>query len=253
MKRRYAGSEAGTVTLFFVIATQIFGLNGATIDVSTGTSPNWRVTAGGAVNALPYPFGTEISVTSTGTGAGSFVSGGTFANFSGFWLGNYSFFLPADATAVSLTFSNLYADDRVVLTLNGNVLASTGLPYSGNDSSGSMVLTDGGALQPWSFTGSAGSVSGVVTNGFNVGGMNLLQGIVNNTDAGVYGPDLPIYEGTSNDGTHFGLAGVISYSEVPEPPTLALLVTALSYLAYRRKSVRSSAVCLSDPNEGAQG
>jgi hypothetical protein len=211
--------------LFSIIASPLLGLSAATLDITTASTANWRVTAGAAVDAVPYTFGTEISVTSDGTGMGSFVQGESFANFSGFWLAKYTFSLPSDATSVSLTYSNLNADDRMVLALNGITLASTGLPHFGNDASGSMVLTEGGPLQAWSFTGPAGSVSGVVTSGFNLGGVNVLEAIMNNTDTGVYGPNLPIYAGTSNDSTTFGVFGVISYS-VPEPSSLWLLLTA---------------------------
>src|SRR4051794_35495149 len=112
------------VSMYAVIGS---GLRAATLDFSTSTPANWSITAGGAVNATPYPFGGEISVTTTGTGVGTFVPGGSFSNFDGFWLAQYVFSLPSDAASISLTFSNLTADDRVLLTLNGTPLAATGI------------------------------------------------------------------------------------------------------------------------------
>ncbi|MGD1089454.1 MAG: hypothetical protein ABR955_12130 [Verrucomicrobiota bacterium] len=85
-----------------------------TIDFSTTTTAGWTVTAGGATNATPYPFGNELSISSTGTGIGSFVSGGSWSAFDGFWTAQFTFFLPANALNVSLNFSGMYADDRVV-------------------------------------------------------------------------------------------------------------------------------------------
>src|ERR1051326_1399027 len=74
--------------LLIVLTFVGFQLKAATLDISTTTVTNWRVTVGGAVNAVPYPFGTELSISSTGTGVGTFVSGGSFNSFSGFWLAN---------------------------------------------------------------------------------------------------------------------------------------------------------------------
>ncbi len=98
-----------------------------------------------------------------------------------------------------------------------------------------MVLTDGGPLIPYTFDGASGTVSGTVTSGFVFGGMNSLLGTVNNTGTGVYGPLLPILEGTSNDGTHFGLSGFVSYTTAPEPQALMLVCLSLCvFLTWRK-------------------
>ncbi|HEY3932209.1 MAG TPA: PEP-CTERM sorting domain-containing protein [Verrucomicrobiae bacterium] len=209
-----------------------------TIDFSTTTTAGWTVTAGGAINATPYPFGSELSISSTGTGVGSFVSGGSWNAFDGFWTAQFAFFLPADASNVILNFSGMYADDRAVLTLNGIAIGSAGIPYQGNATSGNMVLTDGGSLVPYVFDGASGTVSGAVGSGFILGGTNILMGIVNNTGSGVYGPLQPILAGSSNDGTHFGLLGSISYTTVPEPTTVAMFgVGILSLIGLRKISL----------------
>ena len=208
-----------------------------TIYFSTSTITGWTVTTGGAIDATPYPFGSELSVSSTGTGVGTFVAGGSWSAFDGFWTAQFTFFLPANASNVSLEFSDLYADDRAVLTLNGTTIGSAGIPYQGDAIDGSMVLSDGGALVPYTFDGASGAVSGTVTSGFVLGGMNTLLGIVNNTGTGVYGPLRPIFQGTSNDGTHFGLLGSVTYTTVPEPQALILLPPFFFFLPRLRRRV----------------
>jgi len=74
-----------------------------------------------------------------------------------------------------------------------------------------MVLTDGGPLVAYAFDGPSGTVSGTITSGFNLGALNTLEGIVNNTHTGVSGPVQPIYSGISTDGTHFGMDGFVSH------------------------------------------
>ena len=227
--------------IFLFLALSIFGPTtspATTIYFGTTTTDGWTVTAGGATDVTPYPFGSELSISSTGTGVGSFVPGGSWSAFDGFWTAQFSFFLPADASNVSLNFSGVYADDRAVLNLNGTTIGSTGIAYQGNATSGSMVLTDGGLLVPYAFDGASGTVSGTVSSGFVLGATNTLSGIVNNTGTGVYGPLLPIFEGTSNDGTHFGLLGSVSYTEVPEPEGLTLLCSLFCVFLRRRANSR---------------
>jgi hypothetical protein len=215
--------------------------SGATLDIGAATSSNWTVTGGGAVNVAPYiatgSFGrgqglpavtlSGMSLTSTSDTNGTFVAGGSFNNFDGFWTADYRFFLPANASSITLNFANLYSDDRVVLTLNGTPIGATGIiaghnnPTGGPD--GSMEFTDGGALQPFTFSGPDGSVAGTVTAGFNVGALNVLEAIANNTNTGIYGTNQPLSAGL-HDQTIVALTGSISYSIVPEPSLTAIMV-----------------------------
>ena len=80
-----------------------------------------------------------------------------------------------------------------------------------------MVFTKGGPTQPYTFTATDGSVSGVITAGFNVGGSNILEAIVNNTHTGIYGTNETLTAGI-HDQTILGLAGTISYSTTNPPP-----------------------------------
>lgn len=201
---------------------------------STSTSSGWTVTGGGAQNVtpfvVPYIEGTPpanynfLSLTSTGDSTGSFIQGGNPANFTGFWLADYTFYLPPNATGVSLSYEGFYADDRAVLTLNGQVIGATGI-ISIQGAPGEMVFTDGGAAQPYSF--SSLFSSGSATGGFNIGGLNTIEAIINNTGTGIYGPDRDISVG---DTTFLGLSGSISYSVVPEPSILAMISVGLAGL-----------------------
>jgi hypothetical protein len=190
---------------------------------NTGTASEWSVTAGGAVDVQPYLFydsdpsqivGDVITVTSTANGLGTFLPGGSLANFDGYWTAAYNFSLPANAANVVLNYSNFYADDRAVLMLNGNVIDSTGTTSAGSYV-GDMVLTDGSAAVPYTFDGPDGQVSGTVSSGFNVGDVNTLEVILNNTGTGVAGT----MEGNLawNDGTGLAITGNVSFSVVPEP------------------------------------
>ena len=86
---------------------------------STTDAASWHVAGGGATNATPYEFaadyGGSISIISGGD-SGTYVAGMT--SFTGFWLADYTFYLPYGAANVSLTYSNLYVDDRGLLLRN---------------------------------------------------------------------------------------------------------------------------------------
>ena len=214
-------------SFFLIFSFPLKGLSQETLFFDTGTASEWSVTGGGAQNVTPYivnyaertpsTYYNFLSVTTTGDSTGNFLQGGSLANFTGFWLAIYTFTLPSYATSVSLTYNNFFADDRAVLTLNGQVINATGI-ISIQGAPGSMVFADGGNPQPYSFNGSFSS--GTVTSGFNIGGLNTIEVIVNNTGTGIYGSDRSISPG---DTTFLGLSGTISYSPVPEPSTVAML------------------------------
>jgi hypothetical protein len=214
----------GTLTITAALATQV-GAQTVTDYFSTANPNQWLVAGGGATNATPYlivetvysPIGPSplLSVTSTTTSNRTYVVGMT--NFTGFWTADYSFYLPYGATNVSLTYSNIYADDRAILLLNGNPFVATGIPHNGNqENPDDLVYTDGGSPQPYSSFAGVGPVGlvsgGTVSNGFNVGGFNTLRAIVNNTYNGVVGPDVPLL---GNDGTGLTLSGAVTYTVEP--------------------------------------
>ena len=129
------------------------------LDFSTDNPANWTVTGAGAVNVTPFGHsdtwpnfgwsGYVISITTDGRSTGTFVPGGSLANFDGVWVAIYTFFLPSGSANISLNYSGLFADDRAVLELNGTPIGATGLLAPGQ---GSMVLTDGGSPVSYSFS-----------------------------------------------------------------------------------------------------
>ncbi len=176
----------------------------------------WTATAGGAVNAVPFVFdevlpnlgwdGNVISITSNGLSTGAFLSGGSLSNFNGFWTATYSFFMPYGARNVTLSYSGLFADDRVVLELNGTPIGAAGIYAPGQ---GGMVFSNGGASVSQSFSELVSS--GAVNNGFLAGAQNNLTAIINNTSDGIYG-SLTSIASSSGDHTGFAVNGTISYN-----------------------------------------
>jgi hypothetical protein len=209
----------------------------ATVDgqqVLSFSTPNpnvngWTVTAGGAVNAVPFVFiedlpsfgwnGNVIGMTSDGLGSGAFLPGGSLANFDGFWTAAWTFSLPNGAQNITLNYTGLFADDRVLLELNGTPIGAAGLHGPGE---GSMVFSDGVSSVPYSFSGPAGS--GAIPAGFNVGGQNTLTAIINNTGVGING-SLTSIASSSGDRTGFAVNGTISYSLANNPPAAPILVS----------------------------
>lgn len=181
---------------------------------ASGNANGWTATAGGAVNAVPFVFDENqpgngwnanvISVTSNGLSTGTFLSGGSLSNFYGFWTANYSFFMPYGSTNISLNYSGLFADDRVVLELNGKPINAVGIKAPGV---GYMVFSNGGSSVSYSF--SQLNSSGAVSNGFIFGGQNNLTAIVNNTFDGIFGGLTSITN--SGDHTGFAVTGTLSY------------------------------------------
>jgi hypothetical protein len=201
-----------------------------TITLDTTTAP-WAVSGGGATDATPFVVGGGISITSNTFQTGTFISGGSAANFDGFWTASLSFFLPANATNVVLNFSNLQADDRTIFELNGTEIGSAGIFGPG---AGQMVFTDGGPLvDNVSFGGIP--VSGSANSGFALGASNTLFAIVNDTGTGISGP----LNGSHSFETIFVVDGTVTYdipvSGVPEPSSGVLSLMAGSLLLLSRK------------------
>jgi hypothetical protein len=203
-----------------------YGAHAAGFDFSTTTATNWTTSGGGAVDVTPYQYGTDISVTSTAFSNGTFLLGGSLAQFDGFWTAKCAFFLPYGATKISLVYSNLTADDRAVLMLNGAAIGATGTQTTSGGTQGYMVFTDGGPLESYYFSGPDATVSGSATSGFIVGDANVLQAIVNNTRDGVAGTTLRTL--TTTDGTTFRVKGAVSYSLTP--PRLTITRSGTSVL-----------------------
>jgi hypothetical protein len=233
--QNYLSLSSGAVLLLSVSEVQAT----PTI-VNLGTSDNsasWLVTGGGAVDAPSFPMinGYSIGITSEGGRSSTFATGGSDANFDRFWYADNDFYLPAGATDVSLIFSGLDADDRVVLELNGTILGD----YFLNGSYSNPPLTGAGVMAfppglpdvSYVFTGTA---AGTITSGFVYGGTNDLRLVVNNTDlASLTAPTVTFQNGT--DGTDAGLTAELTYTAVPEPTPGCLLLITCAGLTLRRK------------------
>jgi hypothetical protein len=197
------------------------------IDIGTSTA-SWTVTGAGAAGATPYKVADGITISSDRGRNGTFVTGGSLANFSGYWYGEYDFTLPSDATNISLTYSNLYVDDRVVVELNGTDIGSWYL--NPTTTSGVMEFAPASGNTPYTFTNGVAYGSGSATSGFIVGGLNTLKLIVNNTDD--VNPMTPTRSFQDDAAvTYVQLDGGVTF--LPEPATLSLL--ALGGLALLRR------------------
>src|SRR5579884_1759716 len=204
----------------------------ATVNFTTDGSTAWTidVPSQGITNGTPDTGYIPGTITPF-PGAGGCTSPTCTATFDGFWTANFTFSLPAGATGVSLNFSNLTADDRGVLELNGAIIGNT---YIGGTTpaTGDMVFTDGGTNGAYSFGGAA-SETGLVTTGFNIGGSNTLTMIVNNTESGPGGSLNP------RGFTVAGVTGSVDYiatvAGVPEPGSALLIVSALAGTALLRR------------------
>ena len=166
---------SGTVS--YVVPTGTF---------DTANPEQWLVSAGHAQNGqnvIPWKVnGTRISVTSDSSAFGTFLPGGTLANFCGYWTAVYTFLVPPSAQSPQLYFNGFYADDRAVVMLNGNTIGSYGI----GTSQGQMVLVDDDTHQETPYVFSQ-QTSGTVTSGFNLGSLNTLKIVVNNTGGNAAG------------------------------------------------------------------
>jgi len=210
----------------------------STISISTGS--DWTVTPGGTgvAKATPFVMGNWISITSNGLRSGSFVGGGDVASFDNFWIAQFDFTLPSDATNIRLTYSDLAVDDRGVVLLNGNLFAAIGLGEAPSGCTpGAMVISNGSSNNPFDF---CGGPSGVVTGGFNLGGTNTITAIINNTGTGIVGDLSAPFMG--QDYTLFTMLGAVDFSETPEPGSGFLIPAgALALVGMRRYLRRSNA------------
>ena len=101
-----------------------------------------------------------------------------------FYTLDYNFNLPSGFSNATLSITTFVADDRAVLTLNGTIVASTGI--SALPGNGSMVLSSGGPNNAFVFTNVNGDLFTSITSGFTTG-LNTLLVIVNDTNSGITG------------------------------------------------------------------
>ena len=241
MRRPLAAKLATAAAVFLVFGVAPTAFASTIIDVNTSNASNWFVTGAGATSATAFPFSgfgaSGISLTSNGNRTGSFVSGGSLANFNGFWYADFPFTLPSNATDIALSFSGLFGDDRMVLQLNGINIGNFRYdnPAGTNDL---MSFPPGPPDVPFTFTN---QTSGTITSGFLTGQVNTLRLIVGNTATAQPFTPTRTFQG-DGDNTWVEVAGIVNYS-VPEPSTsdLAVLSTlALVLLFAHAKKVGQS-------------
>jgi hypothetical protein len=206
------------------------------VDFSTGSNSDWTVTGGGEAAAPAFYLALPlVSITSNSLESGQFAAGGTLGQFTGAWYADFQFTLPAGATDVSLSFSNLVGDDRTVLQLNGTDLGDYFL--NGNNltppltGAGDMRFPSESSDQPYTFTG---TTSGTVTTGF-VTGINDIRLVVNNTNKANLTANTATFQ-SSSDSTDAGVLGTVNFS-APEPSGISIGVLAsLAFMVRCRRA-----------------
>jgi hypothetical protein len=223
-----------------------------TIDLGTkGNAANWLITGAGAKDSparqVDVEKAGEISLTSNAEENGTFVKGGTLSKFNGFWTATETFSLPSNATNVSLKFSGLFADDRVVLELNPtaknpNIIGNA--TFNGNNGKGVISLPgpgDSDLPSPPSTNFTFTNItSDTIKAGFALGNLNQLVLVVNNTDHETL-TDKTVTFQNPDDATEAGLVASVTYNvpspTVPEPTGLTLAAVSLGGIgmgAWRR-------------------
>jgi len=210
---------------------------GASIIIfDTSLDSPWTVSGGGAVSAPAYYLASpEVSITSNAEESGQFAAGGSLAQFTGAWNADFLFTLPANASDISLSFTNLLGDSRVVLQLNGADIGDYFMDGSFSNppltGAGEMGVVSQSSDQPYTFTG---ITSGTITTGFILGGTNDIRLAVDNISTASLGASTATFQ-NSVDSTDAGVLGVVSYS-VPDPAgVMSPFITAAFALATRRR------------------
>lgn len=152
--------------------------------------------------------------------AGTYASGGV----PSFYTANFDFVLPTNFTDASLTITQLYADDRGVVRLNGGDIFAAGL--LGFLHTGSFDFNDGNGAVPYYFE-DVGVQNVVVASGF-VAGSNSLRLLINDTGNGIFGVLANGPNGPSGT-TGYNFAAHVDYrlreiDAVPEPESWALMI-----------------------------
>ncbi len=156
-----------------------------------------------------------------------------------FWTATTTF---SASSSGQLTITDLQADDRVVVLLNGLAIAASGIQNFGSGN-GTFVFSPNGpsALQTFSNNGDISASSPLVVGGL-LNGANTLEIIVNNTFNGINDCDGGAADGLcGGNPTQMQFAGSVTdtVAAVPEPSTWAMMIlgfAGVGFMAYRRKS-----------------
>jgi hypothetical protein len=179
----------------------------AAVNVSLNTAPYAFASSDASGNPIPG------DVT---PGAGDLVSN----NNTPFWTATYSFDLTSAAD--TLTITDLAADDRIEVELNGDALVGSGIYGPGT---GTFLFTPTGSSVPETFLGNyAESQADPLTfsGPFNVG-LNTIELIVNNTGNGLHGG----LSGGPSSANFTAVVDTPSVSGTPEPESWLLIISGL--------------------------
>jgi PEP-CTERM motif len=203
-------------------------LAGVALAVLIGPAVAAAATIDLSINAAPYSFASFD--TSGNPIAGNVVDAGADQvtnNDTAFWTATDTFNL-SSVNGASLAIADLFADDRVVVELNGNIVAAAGLFAPGE---GTFIFTPTGAQVPQSFLGNGLQT---ISAGGLVVGANTIELIVNNTNNGING-------GLTQGPSSLGFTGVVTTAGVPEPATWAMMMIGFGGLGMAMRSRRKLA------------
>ena len=210
-------------------------LQGQNIDLSTpGNAADWLITAAGAVNAPSFQSNVNrpgtITLIDNSLISGNFVSGASVNQYNGYWHAENSFQIPAGATNIQFDFEDLWANDRVVLSLNSVDIGNA--TFGGGTGAGLMRFDENGSDQAYTFDE---TVSGSINTGFNVGGTNVLRMTVNNTGINLAAPTVASWFPLDGTVAHLPTA-TVSFTSIPEPSSgFALFAGVNLLMGYRRR------------------
>ena len=155
-------------------------------------------------------------------------------SFSGVAFLYNAFELPTGATNIKLNFNDIYADDRVAVSLNTTELGAFS-PWFSTPQPGIMTGIDLTSV-PRTFMPRFGSYVFDNQNLFKVGEQNVLRFWVNNTGISttLSTPAVPLIpgDGTIGDGVALSIRGTLSYEIADAPKSVPEPSSVLGVLAF---------------------
>lgn len=206
-----------------------------------------------AANQSNWVFNTGGSVFTPGaTGGGPGYSNGVVdarnQDVGGYWTGTLDFNAASATTDATLKITNALADDRMQIFVDGVLIESVGIGSGiGSFTTCNASDTNCTVKNNVNYVNNGTTAAITLTNLVLNAGMNTVEVIVNNTFKGIQNAGTADglvatsagnYNATTgannyNDATYYSLSG--SITTVPEPTSLALLLSGLLGLAGTRK------------------
>lgn len=187
-----------------------------------------------------FTIGLAAAVSATAAPAATIDLSTSFTAVAGspsFYIIENDFVLPVGFSNAVLTITELNLDDRGVALLNGTIVDNAGIFGPGN---GNLVLTQGGANNPFTYTRGNGGRNVTVNAGFNVGA-NTFRLVLNDTNNGIFGDLLP--NGVNISGGN--IVANVTFDvgpRVPEPATWAMMIAGFGLAGAAMRGRRTVAV-----------